>query len=236
MKNEFVFEGAVKWPPTLKTTANGNPLLPLTLEQDKASISMVLFQEVATALAAVVQQGSVVMVRGYQNQRKDSSSGYYHNSAVGNSYSLDSGQTWVSEQSLKQQYQTQQGQQQNPQVAHLQQCQSQFQQQPAQSHQPQQQQPTQAQPPIQTIQPQQPAPKQAATQVQQTREQFLNTNQYTGNQPPSAEAVKAQADLYAPPSTQQPQPHIVSNDQQSSAQAQPPAQSSDDFGSDSIPF
>ena len=45
MKNEFVFEGAVKWPPTLKTTANGNPLLPLTLEQDKASISMVLFQD-----------------------------------------------------------------------------------------------------------------------------------------------------------------------------------------------
>ena len=68
------------------------------------------------------------------------------------------------------------------------------------------------------IQPQQPAPKQAATQVQQTREQFLNTNQYTGNQPPSAEAVKAQSDLYAPPSTQQPQPHIADGQQQTPAQ------------------
>ena len=208
MKNEFVFEGAVKWPPTLKTTANNNPLLPLTLEQDKASISMVLFQEVASSLAAEIQQGSIVMVKGYQNQRQDQKSNWWHNAAVANEYSLDSGKTWVSEQSLKQQYQTQQGQ--NPQVAHLQQCQQQFQQQPTQQHQ--------------TQQGQQAA--QAQTQTQ-TREQFLNTNQYQ-NQPPSPAATAAQRDLYSPPtgqqSGQQTPAHTADGQQQTasaSVQAQP---------------
>ena len=216
--NTYSFSGRIKFDPALKTTAAGKSFLPVTVESDNSCISVALFEELATALAAQARQGTPVVVQGYLGQRKDPQSGYWYNSSVCTSYSLDNGNTWVDQKSLKQQqYQTQQGQQQNQQVQHLQQCQSQFQQQPTQSHQPQQQQPTQAQPPIQTIQPQTPAPQQAQAQVQQaqaqsqaqvppaqtapaqTREQFLNTNQYTGNQPPSTEAVAAQKDLYSGP-------------------------------------
>ena len=242
--NTYRFSGHLKFDPALKTTAAGKPFLPLTVEGGNATISVALFDEIATALAGQAQQGTPIIVQGTQNQRKDPQSGYWYNSAVCTAYSLDNGQSWVDQKSLRQhQFQTQQGagnQQQpvNPQVAHIQQCQQQFQQTPAQPQQGQPQQHQQPQAPIQSIQPQVPAGRQAATQIkqaqqnqvtdrpgniqaaapasQQSREQFLNSNPYQ-NPPPSAAAVAAQQDLYSDNS----KPQVGQPAQQPTPPAQP---------------
>ena len=237
--NTYSFSGQMKFDPSLKTTSTGKAFLPITVEADKATISVALFEEVATALAAQARQGTQIIVQGYQNQRKDPQSGYWYNSAIGTAYSLDNGNTWVDQKSLRQQ-----GQQQtsgfqppvNQQTQHLQQCQQQFQQpQP----QPLQQQPVQPQTP------QQPPAQQAQGQAQQqSRDQFLNSNQYRGNQPPSAAATQAQQDLYSPPSLQQSGSPVADQLQQSASQPaaapQPPAPTSDkpvdEFDDSKIPF
>ena len=230
--NSFEYEGALKFPINLKTSASGKSFLPITLQNDKSAISTVLFEETAESLARIAQQGDTIRVRGYQNQRQDQQTNYWHNTCVSTAYSADGGKTWIDQKTLRQQqhqFQQQEGQQPvNPQVEHLQQCQQQFQQQPPapqqqapmQQHQSQQTAPQQAPMQSQVQQAQAPSvnPHPGRTQgtppaPQQSREQFLNSNPYQ-NPPPSAAAVAAQQNLYsASPVQQQLAPQAGAQDQ-----------------------
>ena len=169
--NTYTYQGALKFAVDLKTTATGKAFLPVTIEQDSSAISAAMFEEVAVSFSSMVQQGSQVMIRGYQNQRKDSKSGWWHNSAIVTAFSVDNGNTWVDQKSLRQQQFQQQGQ--NPQVAHLQECQAQFQQPPVQQAQPQQQAPQQAQSQAEQ-QPQAQSQPQTQTQTQPKHTQHLS--------------------------------------------------------------
>ena len=212
--NSWQYAGNVKFPVQLKTSAAGKVFLSVVLDNGSSGMGAIMFDTVAEAFHVMAGQGNSVVLKGHISQRKDKSTGYYHNSLICNGFSVDGGASWHTEQSLKGQQTTQQNQgyqqqqqipvqqqqqvrppvqpseafqqpTQNEQVAHLQQCQQQF----------SQQQPQQVQ--------QQP--------VQRPIEGFQDRQVQQGDQP-SAQAVEAQSVLYSAPAQEQQQQPIHSED------------------------
>ena len=101
-RNIFCFSGQIKFPPVRRTSASGNSFLPLTIEQSKSAIPVILFGVLADSLASVAQQGMNIIVKGRMNQRKGQD-GYYNASLVVTEYSIDDDRTRVTEQSLQSQ-------------------------------------------------------------------------------------------------------------------------------------
>ena len=97
--NNFCFSGNVKFNPQRRISAAGNSFLPLTIEQSRASIPVMLFGVLADSLAGIAQQGTQIIVKGTMSQRKGND-GYYHANLVVNEYSLNGGQSFVTEQTL----------------------------------------------------------------------------------------------------------------------------------------
>ena len=200
--NSWIYTGQLKFENKLKTSAGGKVFLSVVLNNSNSGMGAIMFDTVAEAFNVMVGQGNTVSLRGYISQRKDKSTGYYHNSLICNGFSVDGGASWHTEQSLKGQQQQIPVQQQqvrppvqqseqfqppqvNQQVEHLQQCQQQF----------SQQQPQQVQ--------QQP--------VQRPIEGFQDRQVQQGSQP-SAQAVEAQSVLYSAPAQEQQQQPIHSED------------------------
>ena len=97
--NNFCFSGNVKFNPQRRISAAGNSFLPLTIEQSRASVPVMLFGVLADSLAGIAQQGTQIIVKGTMSQRKGND-GYYHANLVVNEYSLNGGQSFETEQTL----------------------------------------------------------------------------------------------------------------------------------------
>ena len=203
--NHFSYTGQISFMPMIRNTSNGGQFLPITLKQQSSSVSIALFDSLATVVANNATTGQELSIEGWMTSRKNQKTQYFETSLNGQRLSLDGGKTWhTSEprQQVQQQstlHQQVQGFRQTPQ----QQTQPQIQTQSGQTNQPQTQQPQQQ--PQQQSQPQQmqqqqapqqnPAPQQHQAQPASMAE-FLNSNPYRQGQPVSQEAAQAQQQLY----------------------------------------
>ena len=97
--NEFTYDGNVKFNLKLRQSRAGKSYLYATFEGDSSSVNVTFFGVLAESLAAQAAQGTSVVVRGYQSSRKGSD-GYYNNQAIAREFSLNGGQSFVTEQTL----------------------------------------------------------------------------------------------------------------------------------------
>ena len=197
--NHFSYTGQISFMPQLRTTSNGGQFLPITLRQESSSVSIALFDVLATTVANSAATGQTISIEGWMTSRKNQKTGYFETSLNGQRLSLDNGRTWYTAEPKQQAQQNQQVQGQPVQQQTLHQQVQGFRQPPQSQPQPQQQQQSQVLPQSgQTQQPQmtqsQPVTQQQQFQQQapqQTREQFLDSNPYR-QQPPSPQAQQAQ--------------------------------------------
>ena len=97
--NHFEYDGNVKFNLQLRQSRAGKSYLYATFEGDSSSINVTFFGVLAEALANQATQGTSVVVRGYQSSRKGAD-GYYSNQSIAREFSLNGGQSFVTEQTL----------------------------------------------------------------------------------------------------------------------------------------
>ena len=201
-QNQWIYGGVVKFTPQLRASAAGKNFLSVVLDNGSSGMGAVMFDGLAGAFSIQIDQGNSVVLKGYINQKKDQTTGHYHNSLICTGFSLDDGKSWQTEQGLKSQQQnavafhqgSNQSQQQNQ---GYQQAQNQGQQQqiPMQQQQvrPQAQKSEQFQQPVQNEQVQ---------HLQQCQQQFQQPQQpqnQASTQQPSPQEIAAQNTLYSSP-------------------------------------
>ena len=244
--NSWQYSGAVKFSPTLRTSAGGKIFLSVTVDDGNSGMSAIMFGVMAEAFNVMTGQGNAVNLQGYINQRKDNKTGYYQNSLICQAFSVDGGASWHTEQSLKGQQQAQnqpqqQSQPQNavflqeqqgrkpPQFQQQQQQQIPMQVQQQQSVRPQAQKSEQFQQPVQNEQVQHLQQCQSQFQQQPAQQPIDGFQDRPGQQEAgiSKQAVEAQQKLYG----QDSQPQQPAQQQNAAVQSE-----IDDFDSQPIPF